>query len=594
TKSTILKAIEWLLWPTWNLSVGDTDFYECDEKNTIEITGNIVGIPDDLKDEEKFGHYLRRVDIPIDKDDEDSVNDEPQDGQDIGLAIYLKIDDKLAPEWSVIRNGMAPKVISYKDRRLFCVGNVGEDYSKDFSWGRYSVLQKYDNDTKDIMNSAYTDLFRKAFKEFKVEGLDTVRNVVPEVGMKYGVSVSSNIDSRIQLQGNGFSTAMVSLYDGNAPLNQRGTGSQRLLSIGLNITASKKDALLLIDEIETGLEPYRICTLINVLRNNGGDFGQVIMTTHSAVAVAECNISELMVVHQDKNEEGLIQTPTLESQSADAQNSRKEDEAVRKGVRANPEAFLCKKIIMCEGKTEEGFIRALDTFLSNPEGPYNFRLAYKGVGYANGGGEGSIFPYADTLIKCGYEVCLLMDSDAPDDSPKAKITIDKKKQALRESGVKVFDWEDGNAIEEQIFNDVPIDVAEQLVNAAVEDRSQDYVKNMLEKFNSGLKEEEDRIPYSIEGGMIKLPDMSNSVKKQLGTVAKGKLNDDTDKKDDDEKKNKKTWYKRIDLGENIGNIVFQNINRLDPGSKLVQVIRDLISWVEDDDRGRGKKDSADE
>lgn len=30
TKSTILQAIEWILWPSWNLPASDSDFFECD------------------------------------------------------------------------------------------------------------------------------------------------------------------------------------------------------------------------------------------------------------------------------------------------------------------------------------------------------------------------------------------------------------------------------------------------------------------------------------------------------------------------------------------------------------------------------------
>ena len=44
-KSTILKAIEWVLWPSWNLISTDTDFYNCDVSSEIEIMATIAELP---------------------------------------------------------------------------------------------------------------------------------------------------------------------------------------------------------------------------------------------------------------------------------------------------------------------------------------------------------------------------------------------------------------------------------------------------------------------------------------------------------------------------------------------------------------------
>ena len=35
TKSTLLKAIEWILWPTWNLSATDMDFNDGNTNTSI-------------------------------------------------------------------------------------------------------------------------------------------------------------------------------------------------------------------------------------------------------------------------------------------------------------------------------------------------------------------------------------------------------------------------------------------------------------------------------------------------------------------------------------------------------------------------------
>ena len=66
--------------------------------------------------------------------------------------------------------------------------------------------------------------------------------------------------------------------------------------MGLNIQATDGNALLVIDEVESGLEPYRLRSLLNEFRITHVSSGQVIMTTHSPIAVAECTIGELLVV----------------------------------------------------------------------------------------------------------------------------------------------------------------------------------------------------------------------------------------------------------------------------------------------------------
>ena len=147
-KSTLLKAIEWALWPSWSLIVTDTDFYNCNTTSPIVITVSVTEIPEALIKEDKFGLYLR--DFEKAKMDSD---DEPTDVGIQILTIQLSIDDTLEPKWNVITNRTNPKPISQNDRRLLSFGVVGFDYEKDFQWGRESILQKY-ADSREALHSA--------------------------------------------------------------------------------------------------------------------------------------------------------------------------------------------------------------------------------------------------------------------------------------------------------------------------------------------------------------------------------------------------------------------------------------------------------
>ena len=55
-------------------------------------------------------------------------------------------------------------------------------------------------------------------------------------------------------------------------------------------------------------------------------------------------------------------------------------------------------------------------------------MAFKGVGCADGGGR-TIFACAELLRTCGYDVCLLMDSDLPEE--------DSLKKNLLQAGVDI-------------------------------------------------------------------------------------------------------------------------------------------------------------
>lgn len=85
TKSTVIKAIEWVFWPSWNLIACDNDFYGCDTSVPIIIRGTFKEIPSKLITEDKFGLYLRKPHVLF----EPGVNDEPEDGGNSCLTIQL-------------------------------------------------------------------------------------------------------------------------------------------------------------------------------------------------------------------------------------------------------------------------------------------------------------------------------------------------------------------------------------------------------------------------------------------------------------------------------------------------------------------------
>lgn len=526
TKSTILNAISWALWPTWNLSISDIDFFQSNTDVPIKIEATLSEIPDTLMTEDKFGLYLRG--------DISAENDEPISGHPPKITVKLEIDDSLEPQWSVICNRREPKQLSYKDRQQLSFGIVGASYSKDMDWSRNSVLHKFIN-PQSAVKKTLAPLMREITDKADFSELNGISDIISEVANIYGVQLIGDVVNRFSVQSSG-SLSSVGLFNNDAPLSQSGLGSQRLLSMGMQIRSSNDGAILLIDEIETGLEPFRIRNLINELRNQHTERGQVFFTTHSQTALVEMRVSELLIIQStDGTTYGkYISTGDINS-----------DGRMQALLRRFPEAFLSRRIVICEGKTETGFIRALDNYLERCHG---FRCASSGTYYVEGGGS-DYLNRAILLKKCGYDISILVDSDRECDV--------KQKDAMRkEYQIPVFCWDNGNSIEEQIFKDVDHAIIEKLIQIAIR---YDLKKTVIYDVSSITE-----INIAVDG-CVTIGILNSDAKKLIGTIAK-----------------EKDWFKRIDSGEELGDVVFSVWDKISDSSATHRTLMSLINWVRND------------
>lgn len=529
TKSTLLTAIRWNLWPSWNLQASDTDFYNKNIKNKIVITGTYGYLPSELLSEDKFGLFLRAPDKPYDN----ISNDEPLDGKTLCVTIRLTIDESLEPRWEIVCNRKEPMTVSASDRKKFAISIIGEDAMTDLMWGRNSILHQFIN-SKDILHDAYIKTMREVAECADLSELDSVAEIVEQAGKEYGVGFNGTITNRLTYQNTSFTNA-VGLFDDNTPLSMRGLGSRRLLSIALNISLANRDSLLIIDEIEHGLEPYRIKSLINLFRTKLSSKGQIIFTTHSPVVVSEAKINELMFVNSKAGETKINQLPlSIETLSF-----------IQGQIRSNADAFLSKRLIICEGKTEIGYLRAFDNYIDNK---CHVRMAYYGVGTFLGTGK-SVLDCADMLSKLGYDVCVFMDSDNPDE--------ETGKKEIRNKGIPVFDWEAGNSIEDQLFLESSLEAIQEFINIAT-----------IEKGVTGIKSQLENVPIRIDNERLILETemLTVDVRKRIGNATKGT-------------KKQSGWFKRIDLGELVGDVVFNHINEYKNDGCVCQVNRSLLKWI---------------
>jgi hypothetical protein len=322
----------------------------------------------------------------------------------------------------------------------------------------------------------------------------------------------------------------VSLHDARGvPMRSFGTGSSRLLAAGLQARAAGERSVTLIDELEHGLEPYRVTRLLHHLGAKATGAGQqVFLTTHSPVVLRELSAAQIRVVRRH------AATGTVQIRDAGSVAS---GQAL---LRACPKAFLSPSVLVCEGKTEQGLVRGLDLHRSDAGKP---SMGFMGAITCDGHGYPSVVTRALALQALGYRVAILRDSDQP--------AVPEEAELVRQGG-RVFHWEEGNHAEAQLAKDLPLDAMTALLSLAVREKGADAIRDHLR--NAGVGS-----PY-VAAICVSFPE---ALRAAVGKAA-----------------GKGSWFKNnMDCGEAIGRtVVGPNLGRC--GGGLRSTLVDAFAWME--------------
>lgn len=434
SKSTILDAIRYVFFPGWPLLFNDADFHKCNIEEPIFIEMTIADFPEEFFDDRKYGLYLRGWDPNI-----SVLTDEPSDNLEVVLTAKLTIEKDLEPKWMIICD-RKPDGIEFKkaDRTKIDVEMIGEYSGKEFSWAQGTALDKLTEkqDSKEL----FANISRDAKNSINPERHETLKHfdvaaeMSQEIATLFGIHVNVGYKSHLDIRSIRMRAGDLALHDGDVPLRQLGLGSRRMLLCGIQKKQLAQGHVTLIDEIESGLEPHRIARLIKHIRDDKK--GQYFLTTHSPTVLRELTHKELYIVH---NREGVIEiTP--------AADSRFQEHKVQGKIRSSAEAFLSKKIVICEGATEVGFLRGLDDYnLTKEKEPFS----YHGIALLDVNGASKIKDMARAFKSLGYIVCVLADGDAQEQFS------DSDANELNEIDIKVFMWKDNLCLEQRAMIDLP-------------------------------------------------------------------------------------------------------------------------------------------
>ena len=535
-KSTILDAIDIALGARRSYPFTDADFFELNTDSPIEIWVTLGALNDQLKNIDVYGMFLRSFNSAS-----GTITDEPQTNEEIVLTLKLTVGADLDADWLLYSERAqaegTERRLPWKHRELVTPARLGVASNQHLAWGNRSVLNKLSEDSFDI-SSTLAQLSRSArvaFSEHQIEGVGNVLNQVKTVANNLGVPVG-DLKASLDVNSVALSNGAISLHNNdNTPLRQLGTGSARLLISGLQKAASASK-ILIVDEAEYGLEPYRITRLLNELGSKTEEPDkQVFITTHSPYVLRELQASQLRVVRKS----GAAPFPPPNTNYSHLVFSLTGGYEQQSTLRVCAEAFFSKAVIVCEGKTEIGLLKGIDLYYQTQN-----IMSIQAYGtYCTDGGGDSMFQRAEVFRSLGYSTAIFKDSDKA--LEHAVFTTEAQKQ-----GISVFEWGNNFATEDVLFNSCPQAVIPKLIEYAISRKSHDSINSTIQNCSNNQ--------FSLDNY---LENFDDSMRVILSKAAK-----------------EKSWYKDIEPAEIIAkSIVMPEYHNFTPVFKVP--INNLFSWA---------------
>jgi putative ATP-dependent endonuclease of OLD family len=428
-KSSVLDAIDLCLGARRSLQLTDADFYNLDVGTPVSITVTIGELDDSLKNMESYGNFLRGCNAKT-----RTIEDEPDKDCETVLTLRLTVAGDLEPVWTLVSDRAAAQSqtrnLNWTDRLRLSPTRIGALNDYNLAWRRGSVLNRLSEEKADT-SAALAKAAREARSAFGDQAdaqLGETLCIVAAAAKELGIPVGDKLKAMLDAHSVSFGGGTVSLHDEDGiPLRSLGLGSIRLLIAGLQRKAAKEATVVLIDELEHGLEPHRIIRLL-------GSIGakektpplQAFVTTHSPVALRELAGNQLFVVRETDGKHSADELGT--------------EDAIQGTIRSFPDAFLAKAVIVCEGASEVGLLRGLD-LSSVALGESS--LTALGIALVDAGGCDHIYKRAGAFQRLKYKVCVFRDDDKQPDEAAEKAFID--------GGGDLFKWRPGRALEDELF-----------------------------------------------------------------------------------------------------------------------------------------------
>lgn len=467
-KSSILDAIDFCLGARRSIQFTDADFHRLDVETPISISVTIGELDEGLKNLDAYGMYLRGFDAQS-----GTIEDEPEKDAETVLTVKLTIESDLEPTWSLVSERAEAqgqtRNLSWADRIRLAPTRIDAMANHHLGWRRDSVLNRVSEERVDAsaaLAKAARDA-RAAFGDQAQDQLGETLQIVAGTAKELGIPIGGGVQAMLDAHSVSFSGGTISLHDeAGIPLRRLGVGSTRLLIAGLQRKASEQATIILIDELEHGLEPHRIIRLLGSLgAKEMNPPLQVFMTTHSPVVLRELSGNQLFVVRPASDKHEVRNVGTMDD--------------IQSTIRLYPDAFLAPSVIVCEGASEVGLIRGLDQYQS-ANGHSSISAAGTSLVDCGGGDADRPFKRAAAFLSLGYRTAIVRDDD--------KKPTEAAETAFTDGGGKLVTWRDGRALEDELFLSLSDDGIGKLIDRAIELHGEDLINEHIKSASQNAKD----------------------------------------------------------------------------------------------------------
>jgi putative ATP-dependent endonuclease of OLD family len=532
-KTTILGALSAAFYPAHNRTFVDSDFFQSETDREIVIQLTLIDFPETFLDERRFGLFILGYDSTQRAISKNVIGEES--GLTPALILRLSVNSDLEPRWE-ITSGDGTRAVEIKaSDRAQLGGFLVTDYlDRQFTWSRSSPLSsllKAGHSSDDSLDhgellSAFRSAARVNTAAF--ENLSIITEDLSSECKQLGANVGK-LSSAFDLRELTMRDGAIAVHSDGIPLRQAGKGTRRLASIAIQLMSAERGKVVLVDEIEQGLEPDRVKQLIRSL--NQTSFGQFFISTHSRDVICEIGAPGIVLLVRNPR------TSEIVAKGFDVNNER-----LKATVRACPDAFFARRVIVCEGDTEIGVCRALDKHrLSKGQSP----MSFLDCAYVNGTGS-NLAEYAEKISSVGLSVLVFCDSDKDEEWKVSK-------EELRRKGIAIIDCDPNKNIEQQLFEDLSW---------------------------AGVRELAEIVGGKIYGGNHSALD--ESIQARISNSKDTWKNQDCDdvRRALAQAAIKKEWFKRIDRGEVLGDFLVNGESRLKPSSRMAGILCSLSNWID--------------
>jgi hypothetical protein len=547
-KSSVLDAVEAALSSRW-FTFSEPDFLGCDTTKGIVIEATVGELSKALKSDERMGLYIRGWTAG------GILRDEPEDDDEPVLTVRLTVDATMEPVWELVCDRVDdPRTLSNRDRALFGLVRLAGEDARHLAWGQGSVLSRLTGDTKEAagrLAEAYRAA-RASAKLDEIESLAKAAELAEGFAKGLGAYVEGAYEPGLELGRSGLSSGSIALHDSGVPLRLAGLGTRRLATLAIQKSAIAEGAIVLVDEIEHGLEAHRIIGAIAQLKADqtkakdaGKPVGQILMTTHSEVALAEAGADCLRVIQ------------TIRPGRATKIAQPLSPDPIRALMRFTPRALFARRILVTEGYTEIGLLLGLRE--NWPPRHANKPIEQLGSAIADGNGEQAC-SMALSLASLGYLTAIYRDSDT---MPSAENLA-----ALATAGIPIFEYGSGLNTEQAIFSVASDHLVQELLDYARSERGDGFIDDNLVTKIGDLPIEMIRGDFgnwpllgALDGAQLRAA---------IAEVACGKAAKD--------KKDKKPWFKDQRIGRGLAPMVWR-IATETPDSPLALALAHAEHWL---------------